>query len=328
MNITTAILRYLQCTHRASRIDDPVFLAAGEYNANYLVHLDGRDIVFRINHGSQLGLSNQIEYEFHVLEAVAPSGVTPQPYWYDVAPEKQFGLDKGCLAMEYIPGRALQYERDLTRAADIFARIHALPTVQAAPHLIHQHHPIADIARESLGLIQRFPDHPRDAERSKLLDYHDTIIKLADETSHIFKADTDVIVNTEVNSGNFLISPERACLVDWEKAVISSRYQDLGHFCVPTTTLWKTDHKLSAKEKETFLCAYRSGLLEHEAQNVPELDVLREGTALLERTILLRALSWCFMAWYEYTQVERSLKNEETFRKITSYLDNMEWFFA
>jgi len=36
------------------------FLAAGEYNENFSVHTDDKTYVFRINHGSQLNIPNQI----------------------------------------------------------------------------------------------------------------------------------------------------------------------------------------------------------------------------------------------------------------------------
>jgi thiamine kinase-like enzyme len=127
-------------------------------------------------------------------------------------------------------------------------------------------------------------------------------------------------VNTEVNSGNFLISPDRACLVDWEKAVVSCRYQDLGHFMVPTTTLWKTDILLTPTDKHTFLQTYH----QHACPDMPFTDLM-EKTRVMEQTILLRALSWCFMAWYEYTQTDRPIRNPDTFAKIEQYLSDIPW---
>jgi len=46
---------------------------------------------------------------------------------------------------------------------------------------------------------------------------------------------------------------------------------------------------------------------------------------VMEKTILLRALSWCFMAWYEYTQTDRPIQNPDTFAKITQYLADIPW---
>ncbi|MDP3480754.1 MAG: aminoglycoside phosphotransferase family protein [Desulfoprunum sp.] len=291
------------------------FLEAGEYNENYRVSDGENDFIFRINHGTQLGLANQIEYEFMVLEAVYPSGVTPRPYRYSLDGGV---LGKGVLLMEYIPGRTLDYAQDLDTAAGIFARIHALPT---DPRLIVQADPVRDIAAESLGLIQRYDGARYSDVRALLLGYHDKIMALAQSSASLFAGDSLCVVNTEVNSGNFLINPVRSCLVDWEKAVVSCRYQDLAHFLVPTTTLWKTDCRLSEEAKKDFLSAYRQAL---------GLDIslaeLQEKTAFMERVILLRALSWCYMAWHEYTGKNRALASDATFRKIVSYLNEARCF--
>jgi hypothetical protein len=77
------------------------FLAAGEYNQNFLVRAGGERLVFRINHGSQLGLADQIGYEFKVLRCVAPSGVTPRPLRVHSDPHPFGG---GVLLMQYLPG--------------------------------------------------------------------------------------------------------------------------------------------------------------------------------------------------------------------------------
>ncbi len=292
------------------------FLASGEYNENYLVESGEGRFVFRINHGSQLGLSDQIGYEFTVLKALEHSGVTPRPCAFDAGPEA-FGA--GVLLMEYVPGVPLNYETDMSRAAEIFARIHAQPL---APGLLRQEDPLAAIAGESRALIERYADHPRRVERARLLQYHADILDLAGRNKCLFDNEHLCIVNTEVNSGNFCITPDRSWLVDWEKAVISCRYQDLGHFLVPTTTLWKTDHICSPEEQRTFLAAYRS------FSGVSlEMDELFFKTRLLMRTIALRATAWCFMAWYEYTQQERPLTHRQTFERICYYLDNLEWIF-
>ncbi len=291
------------------------FLAAGEYNANYLVASEDGRSVLRINHGSQLGLGDdQIAYEFKVLTALADSGVTPKPLACHPRPDP---LGGGALLMEFIPGRPLDYRHDLEKAARIFARVHTVPVPDS---LIVQADPVAAIADESFGLLHRFADHPLKKEQDQILSYFNTVQDLAAETRPLFAAEPLCLVNTEVNSGNFLISPDRACLVDWEKAVVSCRYQDLGHFMVPTTTLWKTDILLTPADKKTFLQTYHR----HACPDIPFTDLM-EKSRVMEQTILLRALSWCFMAWYEYTQTDRPIRNPDTFAKIKQYLADIPW---
>ena len=317
MDKSTAVSAYLKDHGWLSRSLQCTFLAAGEYNENYRIVDEQQEYVFRINHGTQLGLSRQIEYEFHVLEAVFPSGVTPRPYRYSL---DGGGLGNGVLLMEYIPGRPLDYVKDLDTAARIFARIHRLPT---DPRLIVQEDPIRDIAAESLGMLKRCDGREYNEVRNLLLQYYEDILEMAAHSPLMFEGESWCIVNTEVNSGNFLVDSRRSCLVDWEKAVVSCRYQDLAHFLVPTTTLWKTDCRLNKEARGVFLETYREQL----GLDIP-LAELREKTAIMERVILLRALSWCYMAWHEYTSRNRALTNDTTFRKIVSYLDEARCFLS
>jgi aminoglycoside phosphotransferase (APT) family kinase protein len=289
------------------------FLAAGEYNQNFLVRAGNEHLVFRINHGSQLGLADQIGYEFKVLRCVAPSGVTPRPLRVhsDLHP---FG--GGVLLMQYLPGSPLVYERDWERAANIFARIHALPPCQ---DLLTQEDPVAAIASESLALILRYPHHALTHQRNMLLDYHERIVRLGEENRLLFAADRLCVVNTEVNSGNFLVTPKTAYLVDWEKAVLSSRHQDLGHFLAPTTTLWKTETLFTGEQKMHFLRLYHRQL-----QDPPPLKDLLHLCQVMEQVIILRGLSWCFMAHHEYAHAAKSLTDERTRARIELYMRDMD----
>ena len=95
-------------------------LGQGEYNTNYtFLHPNGQKLVLRINTGSQMHLDDQIGYEYHALECLAPSSRTPAPLhcW----------PDRKMLVMEHLTGRALQYETDMADAACILADIHSTP---------------------------------------------------------------------------------------------------------------------------------------------------------------------------------------------------------
>ncbi|MCG8532487.1 MAG: phosphotransferase [Desulfovibrionales bacterium] len=331
------ILRYIHQSEwleqlTATAVSDITFLAAGEYNENWILTLTPsgssnasiRKIVFRINHGSQINQGdNQITYEFNILRALQHSGVTPVPFFHDAA-AGQFdeAFDKGVLLMEYLEGTPLDYTTDLDHAARIFSATHSQP-VPEAHDFIHQQDPIGDILTESRGLLSRFAAHPKTAERKQLEAYAATIEKLSDTYASVFAEEPQCIVNTEVNSGNFIINRPAgtAHLVDWEKAVVSCRYQDLGHFLAPITTLWKTDFVAADEHKKAFLRNYKR----HAGLSTP-MEELYTLTQLLEKTFILRGLSWCYMAWYEYTQQDRTLKNSDTFQTIERYLDNIEWF--
>lgn len=319
-NVKNAIYKIIERNGWLGQVDNISFLAAGEYNENYLIESAGNNYVFRINHGSQIGQDNQIGYEYNVLKALESSGVTPAPFHVD--PETELG---GVLIMAYIAGRNFDFNRDLPKVPAIFAAVHSVPLPVSdknrKPALICQENPIEDIARESCGLLDRFNDHPLTKERVLLEQYHDRIVELGQRHVQLFDEEPLCLVNTEVNSGNFIMQENSGALVDWEKAVISYRYQDLAHFLVPTTTQWKTDFTFNSETRLSFLKAYYELI-----QPDFDFDALDFKTALLEKTILLRALSWCYMAWYEYTRGERSLDNPFTFKKIKSYMDNLSCF--
>ena len=301
------------------------FLAAGEYNRNYQVSTSAGELVVRINTGSQLDIDDQIEYEYSVLESVADSGHTPRPI--ALGPRSE-SFPRGYLVMEWLPGRALQYTQDSLRAADLFAAVHvlAVPESPSRP-LITQPNPILDIVEESGRLLSRYPDHPRADLRRMLERYREEIAVMGENLAAEFAAEMPVIANTEVNSGNFLVTPDSISLVDWEKAVITPRYQDLGHFLVETTTRWKTDYVFDTASRRAVLAAYRTGLMNRGAV-APPLDTLARLTRALERTIVLRGLSWCYMAYYEYSGTDRPIRNEHTARVIRSYLDEAEALIA
>ena len=180
---------------------------------------------------------------------------------------------------------------------------------------------MADIVTESRELLGRYPDHPLQPLGSKIGAFADGIAELGRQVDPEMARDRLCIVNTEVNSGNFIMSPAGLRLVDWEKAVVSYRYQDLGHFLVPTTTLWKSDVVFDPDRRAAFLQHY------YEAAEPPvSYEQLDSCSRALERTIVLRALSWCYMAYAEYTQQQRALFNTDTFATIESYLERAEEF--
>lgn len=366
---------------------DVSFLAAGEYHENWLVRAPAGPVVLRINRGgtagSQLGLADQISYEYRVLHALAGCGATPRPLALApvAMPEgEQSGalvsdgsdfccaMSGGALLMQWLPGRPLDYRADARHAARVFAAVHSVPVPPAVelpppgpvPHVLPrgvlaaQHDPVAAIVAESSALLDRHVGHPlapRMAHvRTALLDYRDRVARLAGDTRHLFADEVPVIANTEVNSGNFLVpgdvtasgdfsapgagsvaspdvlaAPCGAWLVDWEKAVVTTRYQDMGHFLAPSTTLWKTDFTFDAATRAAFLDDYRAAL-RHAGQPVPGAEECATKADVMVRAVLLRGLSWCLMAWHEYAGGGRALAHADTFRTIERYLGNIAWF--
>jgi aminoglycoside phosphotransferase (APT) family kinase protein len=155
-----------------------------------------------------------------------------------------------------------------------------------------------------------------------LRDYLSDVLAWAAEARHrerYFVQDPcPCIINTEVNSGNFIVDREsnRLYLVDWEKPLYGDPSQDLSHFCAPMTTLWKTDYRMTPADKARFVQAYKRAVdNRHLANTVDERIRLRDPFNYL------RGISWSAMAWVAYQTGEHAVRNEDTFRKVASYLD-------
>jgi len=123
-------------------------------------------------------------------------------------------------------------------------------------------------------------------------------------------------VNTELNSGNFLINPEgRSYLIDWEKPLLSEPAQDLGHFLAPTTTFWKTDTILKPEQVKNFTDKYIQAV-----DGRMDCSTLQQRLPLFFTVTCLRGVTWCAMAMREYCQPGRALTNRDTFEKLKQYL--------
>ena len=289
-------------------------LGQGEYNTNYrFTHpKTGKELVLRINTGSQMHLSDQIGYEFSALKTLEGCGRTPRAHFCDGS--KQI-LPYGVLVMEWLPGRALQYERDLCTAAEILADIHAVP-VPNDTALLHPDSPLQSIYEECLSMVEHYFRWDKASPAvCRLLE--SMIDEIGRRPLKSTASAAPCIVNTELNSGNFLINENGpSYLIDWEKPVLSEPSQDLGHFLVPTTTFWKTDVILTPEEIRTFTVHYISAVAGRF-----DTSEISERLPLYFSTTCLRGVTWCAMAMVEYSTPGRAIINADTFRKIRQYLE-------
>ncbi|MFO7819715.1 MAG: aminoglycoside phosphotransferase family protein [Halanaerobacter sp.] len=295
---------------------DLSFLAQGEYNLNFLIEADNKKVVLRLNTGSQMNLDNQIKYEYNALRYLEESGVTPKPLLLD---DREEELPLGMLVMNYFSGRSMHYREDLLDAARVLAKVHDVE-VPEEHQLITEPKPLSGIWKECSELVPTYLNSELGKyEVKKIID------RMVTELDDLRSSEEDIVnllpysfVNTEVNSGNFIINEEEdeAYLVDWEKPLVTSPLQDLSHFMVPTTTLWKTDYQLDQEERHDFLAAY----CDERNLSSNQLKEVKEALEIFDKFSAMRGISWSAMAWVEYQQPDRMLKNQDTFETMDEYL--------
>ena len=105
-------------------------------------------------------------------------------------------------------------------------------------------------------------------------------------------------------------------LVDWEKPLYGDPVQDLGHFLAPTTTFWKTDVILTEEEMTDFTRKYIQAV-----NGRFDVSGIEERLNIFIPITCLRGITWCAMAWVEYQEPGRLIRNEETFKKMEGYLN-------
>ena len=292
-------------------------LAQGEYNLNYrLDNGSARPLVLRVNIGTQIDRKDQIQYEYGALKLLADSGVTPTPFYVD---DTRRWLDHGVLIMGYLSGGPLDYRRDLAAAARVLAAVHQVPVADEDNHLIREQAPLSLIFEECDRLLRQYLESPlADPDIAHYLSDLREWMRAARHRERFYQRDPwPCIVNTEVNSGNFIVDRRRgaAYLVDWEMPRWGDPSQDLAHFCSPLTTLWKTDYRMTDDQRRTFMGQYRRNIRDHHLA-----DTLDERLRLREPFVLLRGICWSAMGWVAYQTQFAGARNADTWQTLQRYL--------
>ena len=303
-------------------IEDVSFLARGEYSLNYLVRGGNSGYVARLVTGTQIGLPlrEQAVYEFGALGLLVPSGVTPEPYLVDPEPS---GLPYPLILEQYLPGRPLNYSTDLAPAARCVATIHNLGVPdRTGDHLQLHPDPAPSILGESRELAAPYLEWEDASAESKaaLRKGFEKIEKFLEQKGLFTEGDL-AIVNYDLNTHNFVVEDGgaggEAKLLDWEKARIAPRTQDLAHFLLPTTTLWRdaTATLLTEDQEREFIETYLS------ICQVTDTDRFHTQLEAMRTIVSLRAVSWCAWALRETARSTRPITNEETLNKSREYLE-------
>ncbi len=296
-----------------------VTLAKGETHLNYLVRQGSIQWVLRISTGSQYGFSKQVQiaYEFQTLSFLEPLRIAPKPYFIDNSlREIPFGL----LGMQYLPGRHLDYRKDLTGAARLFSIYHQIQTDSKPGFLITEEKPLSLAFERSQQKLQVY--FQSDVANPTLVSYLKEVLKWAEQTKsqeiYFLQDPWHTIINTEVNSSNWIINrkADSIHLVDWEKQLWGDPSRDLSHFLVPTTTLWKSNYRITEEDRNQFITAYKSEI------RVTHLrDTIEERICLHDPFNCLRAIAWCAKTQAEYSLGRKLITNQDTIKTISRYLE-------
>ena len=256
--LTNDIDMYLGYSNLLDDKHKVVFLTESESNINFLIDVGAEKYIFRLSKNSQLGLRNQIKYEYDALKILEKSYVTPRTFFLD---DSTTFFDYGVLIMQYIKGRRLEYQRDFHEVAKTFGKIHSLNLDKIdVSNFIVRDDIIDDCLEKSRVNLKKFFKSPKiDANvKIKINDFLEWGEKNKKCKKFFEKDKWQVINNTEPHLDNFVISDRnrKAYLLDWEKPVIADPSIELSYFLSPVTTMWTGNYAFSEDEKDDFFKTY------------------------------------------------------------------------
>lgn len=269
------------------------FLAQGAYHANHVLRSDGRVCVARLNVASQWGLqpAAQLAREHSTLEALAATGVAP-------APLGMLDGEPPVLLEELVEGRSFDLRRDLAALGAALAPVHTTEVAARAGHLPAVD-ALAALETDGRKWLERARAAGEDADAVALLDAHLAGLRRAIAPP----PGPGVVVHTDLNPSNLVMTGERCRLLDWEAARLGDPAWDLAHAVSPTTSLWDdADPRILASEEvDAFLTAYAG------AARRPVTEVTAATRAWLP-TVAFRALAWTLGARVHAAREGRTLE--------------------
>lgn len=313
---------------------EPRYLGAGEHNLNYRFQepASGRNYVLRINVAKQPFHDDQVAYEFGALQALEPSGCTPEPVYMD---NSRNAPCEGAMVIGFCEGDELDFDRlrpgDLRCAAQLMANAHAVPVRENCP-VFRPDDPLRTLFEECLG---RFEIYRTSAyEDARITKWVEAFIGVAERATRTPRRREDCarIVNTETLPSHFLIPASSAghaaantaltgafCehpghFIDWERPIVGEVAQDVAYFVSPTTTFWDSEFLFPQSDIASFVEDYwRAVDGRFERGSFDErFRAWRIMTALRSATWCCRALVTCRTPGTHMT--------ERTVRKLPIYL--------
>jgi thiamine kinase-like enzyme len=224
----------------------------GSYNLNFHIRVNQTDFNFRINIDQQSGLSNQIEYEYRVLKFLEGRHIGPRAFLFD---DTCKDFDFGIMIQQYLKGPYLtQAPRDITCAAELLSRLHALKPV--GTHFVIWQDPLVDTYK----LVQDdFNGYASKRNCDKhLLNMAKKCLKELKPRVRIHRGryHPESLNHTDMGLDNFIQSPDGLRLIDWEKPRIDDNTYDMCCFLSEPAALWCVPKVLNKQKRQQFIETY------------------------------------------------------------------------
>ncbi|MFM7423860.1 MAG: phosphotransferase [Elainella sp.] len=331
---------HLSRTAWAEQMQDLTILAHGE--ANVILRLNPTTLVrVAVSTPNQRfgGQAQQVtRFEHQILTYLRGSGIGHTLLDAQLQPTPDFPYTY--LITSYLNGSPLDYSpTHLHQAAATLALLHRLPQLgypveSLLPTVPLLEQPLSQFYREAQAYAQPYLDSPQaDPEIVQMLQ---AVLARAAEglkrESQLAAYPHRCLVHSDHTHENWVISPERAYLIDWEWAEVGSPAGDLGHFLSPLTVRRCQDHCLTAAERAAFLQHYYEAL-----DDAALAERIQQHFAAFGVYPAVRSLCWTAGYWITanlwYAQADNPSSQERLARFQRSrqqfpelWQEIMDWF--
>lgn len=252
------------------------------------------------------GQAQQVtQFEGEILQYLAETGIGHRLHQAVIHPPADFGFTY--LITNYLEGRSLNYSRaDLEKAAHTLAQLHRLPQspryalTRLSPRIPVIQAPLQVFYQEAQHYAQPYLDHPRaDPDICAMVNH---VLELAaqrlDQEAILSAYPYTCLVHSDHTYENWVVGSDRAYLIDWEWAEISSPAGDLGHFLSPITVQRCANYQLPDRDRAWFLNCYYTALDDPKLAHTIRHHVDVFGVFPAVRSLCWTVGYWLTEKWY------------------------------
>lgn len=226
----------------------------GGYNANYLVIINKKKFVFRLNIDKYLDVENQTKYEYNILKDLENKNIAPKVYFIDINKER---TEENLLVEEFIENKELKFGVDFLKdAGKLVKKLHSVKVTQKNS-LLKMNNPLDDqwkSIKKSIYFIKKGNYNPN------FLNYINKFISKIDnyveKNAKLFDKEKICINHKDLTIQNILQTNQGLRLVDWQSAMIDDPSFDLALFISDIAIEWHLGRTMTEKEKHIFLESY------------------------------------------------------------------------
>ena len=316
-------------------------LAHGEANAIFRLNQDQLVRVALNTPNQRFGgdFSQLSRFEAAILHYLKGTGISQELLHAQTLPIGEFPYTY--LITNYLKGESLNYSRPhLQRCAQTLAQLHRLPlergyksVTQLCPPVQRVKKPLTLFFQESRDYAQPYLDSA-EADPDIVHMLRAVLAKAKTRLpleSQLLQHPHSCLVHSDHTYENWVISKQRAFLIDWEWAEIGSPAGDLGHFLSPVTVRRYQNYRLPVADRHFFLSAYYDALNNSELAKTIQIHFAAFGAFPAVRSLCWTAGYWITAnRWYAKEKgtsaterIERLQKSQQQFSELWDEVMNL-----